>query len=329
MRQILVAPDSFKGTFPAPLVAAAIGRGLERAGFPPPDLCPVADGGEGTMAALLTTLSGSTAGAAVSDPLGREVQAGFGLIEDGATAVVEVAEASGLGRVAESERDAEAASSRGTGELVGAAVEHGAQVVLVAAGGSATTDGGLGAIEAISEAGGLRGARLVVLCDVRTAFEDAARVFAPQKGADAAGVRRLSRRLDKLGASWPRDPRGVAMTGAAGGLAGGLWAVFGAVLEPGAPFVLDALDYDARMRAAAAVIVGEGRLDETSLQGKALGEAATRARQAGVPCFAIVGTDALDLFSARILDLQRVLEAPTLEAIEAAAASLAGDLPTR
>jgi glycerate kinase len=329
MRPVLVAPDSFKGTFPAPAVAAAIGRGLERAGFPPPDLCPVADGGEGTMAALLTTLGGSTAGAAVSDPLGREVQAGFGLIEDGATAVVEVAEASGLGRVAESERDAEAASSRGTGELIVAAVEHGAQVVLVAAGGSATTDGGLGAIEEISEAGGLRGARLVVLCDVRTAFEDAARVFAPQKGADAAAVRRLSRRLDKLGASWPRDPRGVAMTGAAGGLAGGLWAVFGAVLEPGAPFVLDALDYDARMRAAAAVVVGEGGLDETSLQGKALGEAATRARQAGVPCFAIVGTNGLDLFGARILDLQRVLEAPTLDDIEAAAASLADDLPTR
>lgn len=281
------------------------------------------------MAALLTTLGGTTAGAAVPDPLGREVQAGFGLLEDGATAVVEVAEASGLGRVAQGERDAEAASSRGTGELIAAAVEHGAQVVLVAAGGSATTDGGVGAIEAISDAGGLHGARLVVLCDVRTAFEDAARVFAPQKGADAAAVRRLSRRLGKLGASWPRDPRGVAMTGAAGGLAGGLWAVFGAVLEPGAPFVLDALDYDARMRAAAAVVVGEGRLDETSLQGKALGEAATRARQAGVPCFAIVGTDALDPFGARILDLQRVLEAPTLEAIETAAASLKPDLPTR
>jgi glycerate kinase len=329
MRQILVAPDSFKGTFPAPSVASAIGRGLEGAGFPPPDLCPVADGGEGTLAALLTALGGSTGGASVSDPLGRPVQAGFGLVEDGATAVVEVAEASGLGRVAEAERDAEAASSRGTGELIAAAVERGAQVVLVAAGGSATTDGGLGAIEAITEAGGLRGARLVVLSDVRTPFEAAARVFAPQKGADAAAVKRLSRRLDKLGASWPRDPRGVAMTGAAGGLAGGLWAVFGAVLEPGASFVLDALDYDARMRAAAAVIVGEGRLDETSLQGKVLGEAATRARQAGVPCFAIVGTDALGPFAARILDLQRVMEAPTLEDMETAAASLADVLPTR
>jgi glycerate 2-kinase len=329
MRQILVAPDSFKGTFPAPSVAAAIGRGLERAGFEPPDLCPLADGGEGTMAALLTALGGSTAGAVVSDPLGREVKAGFALIEDGATAVVEVAEASGLGRVAEGERDAEAASSRGTGELIVAAMEAGASVVLVAAGGSATTDGGLGAIEAIEEAGGLRGARLVVLCDVRTPFEDAARLFAPQKGADAPTVKRLAKRLQRLAAAWPRDPRGVAMTGAAGGLAGGLWAAFGAVLEPGAPFVLNALGYDDRMRQAAAVIVGEGRLDQTSLQGKALGEAATRARQAGVPCFAIVGTNALDLFGARMLDLQRVLEAPTLKEAGTAAASLKDLLPTR
>jgi glycerate kinase len=257
------------------------------------------------------------------------VNAGFGLIEDGATAIVEVAEASGLARVAPGERDAEAASSRGTGELIVGAVEAGAQVVLVAAGGSATTDGGLGAIEAITDAGGLGGARLVVLCDVSTPFENAARVFAPQKGADAAAVKRLTRRLDRLAADWPRDPRGLAMTGAAGGLAGGLWAAFGAVLEPGAAFVLDALDYDARMRAAAAVIVGEGRLDQTSLHGKVLGEAATRARQAGVPCFAIVGTNALDLFDARILDLQRVLEAPTLEAMADAAAALADVLPTR
>jgi glycerate 2-kinase len=329
MRQILVAPDSFKGTFAAPAVAAAIGRGLERAGFPPPDLCPLADGGEGTLAVLLTALGGVTDATSVSDPLGRPVRAGFGLIEDGATAVVEVAQASGLGLVASGERDAEAASSRGTGELIVAAVERGAAVVLVCAGGSATTDGGAGAIEAIADFGGLRGARLVVLCDVRTPYEAAARVFAPQKGADTAAVRRLSRRLDKLAKGWPRDPRGVAMTGAAGGLAGGLWAMFGAALEPGAPFVLDALDYDARMRAAGAVIVGEGRLDQTSLAGKAVGEAATRARQSGVPCFAIVGSDELGAFGARILDLQRVLEAPTLDALADAAASLAPLLPTR
>jgi len=247
---VLVAPDAFKGTFSAAQVAAALGRGLEAAGCVPPDLCPVADGGEGTLSVLLTALGGETRGAEVRDPLGRTVRAGFGLIEDGATAVVEMAEASGLGRVAEGERDAEAASSSGTGELVCAAIDEGASVVLVAAGGSATTDGGAGAIEAIETGGGLRGAALVVLCDVRTPFERAAEVFAPQKGANPACVRRLTDRLDALASSLPRDPRGVLGGGAAGGLAGGLWAAFGAVLEPGAPFVLDTVGFGARMRAA-------------------------------------------------------------------------------
>ena len=238
------------------------------------DLCPVADGGEGTMEVLLTALGGETAGARVHDPLGREVDAGFALIEDGGTAIVEVAQASGLGLVAEDERDAEAASTAGTGELIMAAVAAGAAEVLVAAGGSATTDGGAGAIAAIEEAGGLGGARLVVLCDVRTPFERAAEVFGPQKGADAATVARLTRRLRDRAAKLPRDPRGVPMTGAAGGLAGGLWAAFGAALEPGAAFVLDALGFDARMRAARAVVTGEGRLDEQTLEGKAVGEVA-------------------------------------------------------
>jgi glycerate 2-kinase len=322
-RPVLVAPDSFKGTFRATEVAAAIGRGLEGAGLPPPDLCPVADGGEGTLEALLTALGGETAGVRVRDPLGREVQAGFALLEDGNTAIVEMAQASGLALVADSERDAEAASTYGTGELVAAAVERGAEVVLVACGGSATTDGGAGAIAAIEEAGGLGGARLVMLCDVRTPFERAPEVFGPQKGADPAAVRRLRRRLEDLAATFPRDPRGVPMTGCAGGLSGGLWARFGAVLEPGAAFVLSALDFDARMRAARAVIVGEGRIDEQSMQGKIAGEIAVRARQAGVPCSAVVGRDELGAFGARMLDLQRVLEATTLEEIEAAAASLA------
>ncbi|MDP9384701.1 MAG: glycerate kinase, partial [Actinomycetota bacterium] len=166
-RPVLVAPDSFKGTFRASEVAAAIGRGLERAGLMPPDLCPVADGGEGTTDALLPALGGETAAARVHDPLGRELEAGFALLEGGGVALVETAAASGLGLVAESERDAEAASTYGTGELICAAVEAGAEVVLVAVGGSATTDGGAGALEAIEERGGLRGARLVVLCDVR------------------------------------------------------------------------------------------------------------------------------------------------------------------
>jgi glycerate 2-kinase len=319
---VLVAPDSFKGTLRAVEVAAAIGKGLEAAGLVPPDLCPVADGGEGTLEVLLMALGGETGGAEASDALGRPMKGGFALIEDGGTAIVEVAEASGLARIAEADRDAWAATTRGTGELIVAACAAGAEVVLVAAGGSATTDGGAGAIAAIEEAGGLQGTNLVVLSDVRTPFEQAPAVFGPQKGADAQLVARLERRLAKLADTLPRDPRGVAMTGAAGGLAGGLWATYGARLEPGARFVLDTLDFDRRMRAARAVIVGEGRLDATTLQGKIAGEIATRARQAGVPCHAIVGSDALDRLSARILDLQLIYEAGTPEALAAAARDL-------
>jgi glycerate kinase len=307
-------------------VAGAVGRGLERAGLVPPDLCPVADGGDGTLEILLTALGGATGAARVHDPLGREVAAGFGLIEDGAVGVVEMAAASGLALLAPDERDPWAASSRGTGELIVAAVHAGAQVVLVAAGGSATVDGGAGAIEAIAAAGGLQGARLVVLCDVRTPWERCAAVYGPQKGADAATVERLEARLDAFAGRLPRDPRGVPMSGAAGGLAGGLWAALGAVLEPGAAWVLDAVDFNARMRASRCVIIGEGRLDQQTLEGKIAGEIGTRARQAGVPLHAIVGSDALDPFGKRMIDLQVVLEAGTPEALEAAGEQLGTQL---
>jgi glycerate kinase len=323
-RPVLVAPDAFKGTFRATEVAAAIGRGLEAAGLIPPDLCPVADGGEGTLEVLLTALGGETAGARVQDPLGREVAAGYGVLEDGATALVEVAAASGLGLV--SEPDPWAASTYGTGQLIAAAAASGAPVVLVAAGGSATTDGGAGALAAIADAGGLNGARVVVLCDVRTPWEQAAPVFAPQKGADAAMVQRLAKRLDDLAGTLPRDPRGVPMTGAAGGLSGGLWAGLDAVLEPGAPWILDALGFDARMRSSRCVVAGEGRLDAQTLLGKAVGEIGTRTRQGGVPLHAIVGQDAMDGFSKRMIDLMVVREATTLTEIAAAAEALGHDL---
>lgn len=325
LRPVLVAPDAFKGTLTAAQVAGAIGRGLERAGVPA-DLCPVADGGEGTLAVLLTALGGETAGTRAHDPLGREIAAGFALIEDGGTAIVEVAEASGLPRVAPEERDVMAATTHGTGELIAAAIDTGAAVVLVAAGGSATVDGGAGAIEAIDAAGGLRGARLVVLCDVRTPWEEAPARFGPQKGASPEQVRALEARLRALGQELPNDPAGVALTGAAGGLAGGLWAAYGAALEPGAAFVLNTLETDARMRAARAVVVGEGRLDRTSLQGKVTGELATRARQAGIPCHAIVGEHALDPFDARILDLQEIVQAGTMDDLQRAGEALAAIL---
>jgi glycerate 2-kinase len=322
---ILVAPDSFKGTLRADEVAAAIGSGLQAAGAEV-DLCPVADGGEGTLAALSGALQPDIRRAAVTDPLGRAVEADFGLIAARrgarASAIVEVAAASGLGLLSERERDAVAASSFGTGELILAAVRAGASEVYVGVGGSATTDGGLGAIRAIREGGGLGRGRLTVLCDVRTPFEDAARVFGPQKGADPAAVRRLTSRLHAVARKLDRDPRGIPMTGAAGGLSGGLWAAFGAELVPGASFVLDAVAFEQRMRSARAVITGEGKLDQQSLAGKAVSEVATRARQAGVPCFAVVGRRELDSFGMRILDLQAVLEAGTPNELEQAGRAL-------
>ncbi len=321
--KILVAPDSFKGTFTADQVARAIGAGLQAAGREV-DLCPVADGGEGTLAALSEALGAREQTLAVSDPLGRPVTAAFAF-GDG-TAVIETAAASGLNLVSESERDPLTASTAGTGELIAAAVAAGARRIYLGVGGSATTDGGAGAIAAIQDAGGLQGAELIVLCDVRTPFEDAARVFAPQKGADPAQVRRLTARLNALGRRWPRDPRGMTMTGAAGGLSGGLWSVLDARLVPGAAFVLDALGFDARMRAARAVVTGEGRLDAQSLVGKIVSEVATRARQAGVPCHAVVGTHELDSFGARILDLQTIRTAGDLPALQAAGQRLAAEL---
>lgn len=317
----LVAPDSFKGTFAASEVASAIARGLRAAGQPASEL-PVADGGEGTQAALLAARGGSVHTARVHDPLGRLVDAAWAMLADGSSAVVEVAAASGLGLVSEAERDALAASSYGTGELIAAACEAGATTVLVGVGGSATTDGGAGAVDAVRDSGAAP-PELILVCDVRTAWEDAARVFAPQKGADPATVRRLADRLNALAAELPRDPRGQPMTGAAGGLAGGLWAAVGAKLVPGAPYVLDAVGFDAAMRAARYVVTGEGRLDQQTLAGKCVGEVATRCRQAGVACHAIVAQEELDLFGQRVIDLGSVREATTLEEMERAAAALA------
>ena len=324
---VLVAPDAFKGTLNASEVASAIGRGLERAGMET-DLCPIADGGEGTLDALADILGAEIRTASVEDPMGRPLEARFGLTpagRRGATAVVEAAAASGFDLVAESERDPVKASTFGTGQLIAAALEAGARTVIVGAGGSVTTDGGSGAIDALRGAGGVpESARLVVLCDVRSPYEDAARLFAPQKGATPDQVRSLTRRLHTLAPRvGGRDPRGVPLTGAAGGLSGGLWAAFGAELVPGASHVLDAIGFEARLRRARAVVTGEGRLDQQSLAGKALSEVATRARQSGVPCHAIVGSSALDRFGMRILDLQAVLEAGASSELTAAGRKLA------
>jgi glycerate 2-kinase len=320
-RSFLVAPDSFKGTFAAIEVADAIAGGIRGAGADA-DPCPVADGGEGTMDALLAALGGEILRAKVHDPLGRPIDAAFALLGDGSTAVVETATASGLELVEPGERDPERASTAGTGELIAAAIDHGAERVLIAAGGSATTDGGAGALETIAASGGVRGIVLEVLCDVRTPFERAAEVFGPQKGADPDAVRRLTERLDRTARRLPRDPRGVPMTGCAGGLSGGLWATFDARLVGGAAFVLDAVGFDARMSAADAVVTGEGRIDAQILEGKLVGEVAARCQAAGRPLHVIAGADELGPVGARAAGLASVRTAATLEEIAAAAGEL-------
>jgi glycerate kinase len=313
--RVLLCPDSFKGTYSAPAVAEALAEGVRAAGGTPVCL-PLADGGEGTAAVLQDVLGGTWVEREVTDPLGRPVTAGVALLPD-RTAVLDVAAASGITLVPEDERDAEAASSFGTGQLVAAAVDAGARRVLVACGGSATTDGGEGALRAVAETGGLRGAELVVLCDVRTPFERAAEVFAPQKGAGAAAVARLTERLHRLASGWPRDPRGVPHTGAAGGLSGGLWAVLGASLVSGIDTVLDSVDFERHVRDADVVITGEGRLDAQSAEGKVV--AGVLRRAGSVPVHVAAGQVALDAAEVAALGLTAAHTTPTPEAMRAAA----------
>ncbi|MGH2939914.1 MAG: glycerate kinase [Solirubrobacterales bacterium] len=304
MGKAIVCPDGFKGTFSAREVASAIAAGSREGGFEAAEL-PLADGGEGTLDALLAR-GGKRRTATVAGPLGDPVEADYGLLDDGRVGVVETAQASGLTLVPEERRDAWAASTRGTGELIAAVAADGAERVLVSVGGSATTDGGAGALAALV---GIAVPPLTVLCDVATPYEDAALVFGPQKGADPALVRRLTERLDDLASTLPRDPRSVPMTGCAGGLSGALWAAHGAELVSGADYVLDLLGFDLLLRDADLVITGEGRLDEQSATGKVVGVVAARCLAAEVPCVAIVGQSALDESAAAAMGLATVVEA--------------------
>jgi glycerate 2-kinase len=329
MATVLVAPDSFKGTFSAVEVAEAIGRGLAAAGLEA-DLCPVADGGEGTMETLLASIGGDVVEVSdVRGPLGARIRAPFALVDGGRRALVEMAAASGLALISEDERDPWAATTYGTGQLIRAAVEAGVEEIMVAVGGSATVDGGRGALEALDELGGTGDARVVVLCDVQTPWERCAEIYGPQKGADPEMVGRLAERLDAYAAQLPRDPRGVAMTGAAGGLSGGLWAGLGAALEPGAPYVLDAVRFDERLRGAAGVIAGEGRIDEQSVMGKIVGEIGERALAAGVPLHAIVGRNSVPEDAAERIALRSVREATTLSEIQATAEQIGREIAAR
>jgi len=289
---VVIAPDKMRGTVTAQEVAAAAGRAASAAGWKA-DEVPVADGGEGTLDAL----GGPNRTTIVTGPLGEPVEAAWRLA--GRTAVIEMAQASGLALVGGPEdNDPIGASTVGTGELLAAAVDAGATRLLVGVGGSATTDGGLGALRALYPLHRLAGVDIAVLCDVRTRFVDAAAVFAPQKGASPAQVELLRRRLERLAdvylADHGVDVRGLEGAGAAGGLAGGL-AVAGARLVDGFDAVADELDLSDLIEGADLVVTGEGFLDEQSFEGKVVGGVADLARAAGVPCVAVVGEVVPDL----------------------------------
>jgi glycerate kinase len=283
---LVAAPDSFRGTAAAAEVAAAVARAAKAAGWTA-DEVPLADGGEGT----LEVLGGPNRATTVTGPLGDAVAASWRFA--GRLAVVEMARASGLELVGGPQgNDPIAATSSGTGELIAAAVDAGCRRIVLGVGGSASTDGGLGAVRALEPLARLRGVELVVACDVRTRFVDAAPVFAPQKGASAAQVELLRRRLERLADvylhNYGVDVRALEGSGAAGGLAGGL-AVAGARLVPGFDLVADEVDLHDRLEGADLVVTGEGFLDEQSFEGKVVGGVAGLAAGAGVPVLAVVG----------------------------------------
>jgi glycerate 2-kinase len=325
--RVLACADKFRGTATAREIGDAVRAAVEARG----GSClvqPMADGGEGTLEAF----GGPNRMTTVTGPLGAPVDAEW-RSSDGA-AVIEMARASGLSLAGGAEgNDPMGATTAGTGELIAAAAEAGARRILVGAGGSATTDGGLGALRAMAPLARFRGVTIDVACDVRTRFVDAAEVFGPQKGASPAQVELLGRRLRRLGQVYA-DEHGVDVTdlersGAAGGLAGAL-AVVGATLADGFGLIAEAVDLYDRIEEVDLVVTGEGRLDSTSFAGKVVGGVVDLAEAAGVPVLVVVGRADADV-AARfpVLDLStlfgrtRAMTAATQCVTEAVAGWLA------
>ncbi|HKG56188.1 MAG TPA: glycerate kinase [Candidatus Limnocylindrales bacterium] len=312
---VVVAPDSFKGSMTSVQVASALRDGWLRARAADTVLlAPLADGGEGTLAAIEAAGGWEWQDATVNDPLCRPIRARWLRSVDGHRAVIEMAEASGLSRVAPAERDAVAATSVGTGELVRVAIGAGVTTILLGIGGSATTDGGAGLLaglgatadrdRATADLGGLDDALgrvdFQVACDVSNPLlgaSGAAAVYGPQKGATNRDVRdlddRLTRFANALDSATGRSERDTAGAGAAGGVGFGLLAIqdrfrsFG--LRPGVDLVMDATGFDDKLRDADLVITGEGRIDAQTAFGKTALGVAKRAHERGISCIAVGG----------------------------------------
>ena len=286
MPKVVVAFDKFRGSATAGDMVSGVTAALTCAGHVVVGV-PLADGGEGS----LDVLGGPNKFVTVADPLGRLIEAGYRL--DGRDAFIEMSAASGLALVGGANgNDPVAADTIGTGQLIAHAIELGARRIHVLLGGSATTDGGWGALSAMPPAARLKEIELTIACDVRTLFTEAAVVFGPQKGASPAQVELLTRRLERLVQvyrdTYGRDVADIPGAGAAGGLAGGLLAVGGRI-ESGFEVLAELVGLDDMLRDADLVITGEGLLDSESFNGKVVGGVASWAAEFDVPVLAIVG----------------------------------------
>ncbi len=322
--KIVIASDSFKGSLTSVEVAQAATRGI-KAVYPDCDVVAVnvADGGEGTVEAVVDALGGEIVHTTVSDPLGRPIQARYGIA--GKKAIIEMAAASGLPLLSSEERNPWMTSTYGTGEMIMDAIQRGCRQFLVGIGGSATNDAGTGMLQALGfkfydfngqEIIDCRGGRLqdiadlddtfvpkavreaqfIVACDVDTPFcgpEGAAPVFAPQKGADAEMVAKLDAGMTSF-AHVIENKYGinivpVAGAGAAGGMGGGFRAFLNASLQRGIDMVLDAIDFDYTIQGADLIITGEGKIDFQTAKGKTAAGVLARAKKQNIPVIAIGG----------------------------------------
>ena len=323
--RILVAPNAFKESLSAMEAAAAISRGLLKI-LPTSEITqlPIADGGDGTLEAVVEGTRGKILRARVLDPLGKRIFAQYGLTGDGKTAVIEMSRASGLALVPPSQRNPMVSTSYGTGQLIQAALKRGVKDIILGIGGSATVDGGIGALQALGIDfldrrgkpvgwGGnglrsiariemkkasplLRQARILVACDVDNPLvgpKGSAAVFGPQKGATPGMVRKLDEYLGKLGRliqqTTGRDVSQVAGSGAAGGIAGGFMGLLGAQLRPGSDLVFELLEVERQVAKADLIFTGEGQIDFQTPFGKGPGMLAKVAKIHGVPVIGIAG----------------------------------------
>lgn len=333
--RILIAPDKFKSSLSAPAAAEAIARGLRRvwpdAHF---DLAPIADGGEGFAESLAAALGAEWVEISGEDAIARPVATRYAWVPGESLAILEMSEASGLHRIAPHERAPLLADTFGTGLLIAHAVAHGAKRILVGLGGSATTDGGAGAARAlgfrfldhegcelstapenlaslahVGRPSDLRLPEILAACDVQNPLlgeRGAARVYAPQKGADAATVEALERALsclaDVCAADLDCDHRHVPGAGAAGGLGFGLLTFCDAKIRPGFDVIAETLHLESRIAAADLVITGEGRIDDQTLDGKGPAGVAALARKSGRRVIAFGGSITATAESSGVFD---------------------------